>query len=310
MTQEPHDAVSWLLSADPAIVWQTERDLLRRPSKQYEATRRRVVETGWGARLLAKRASDGTWGGGLYNPKWTSTFYTLQLLGILGVGEEQPEAVASCRLLLDAGVQDGGGVRLWRRPFVDTCVTAMLLLMTVRFGLRSDSRAALMLDWLLGEQLHDGGWNCQRRRGGATHSSFHTTTSVLEALDAWLSSGGKPDARVARAAEAGRELMLVHQLYRSHRTGAVARHEFTRFSFPHWWKFDVLRCLDHFRAAKAAWDPRLADAIDLVRSKCGKDGRWKLPNPHPGRTWFALETPGQPSRWNTLRALRVLSWAK
>jgi hypothetical protein len=111
-----HPILDWLLAGDPAIGWQTERDLLGRPRSRYEATRRRVATTGWGARLLELRAADGRWGGGLYTPKWTSTFYTLQLLSLLGVGEEQPEATASCRLLLEAGVQESGFPRLRRGP--------------------------------------------------------------------------------------------------------------------------------------------------------------------------------------------------
>jgi hypothetical protein len=301
--------LDWLRAGDPAIAWQVERDLLGLPRRRCEATRRRVAATGWGARLLERRAADGRWGDGLYNPKWTSTFYTLQLLGLLGVGAEQPEATASCLLLLEAGVQERGGVRLWDSAAEDTCVTGMLLAMAVRFGQRDDPRAARMLRWLLEEQMDDGGWNCRRRRPRTTHGSFHTTTSVLEALEAWLASGRARDARVVRAAEAGRELLLAHRLYRSHRTGAVVRSDFTRFTFPHWWKFDVLRGLDHFRAADAPWDPRLADPVELVSTRRGEAGRWALPRPHPGKVWFALEPAGGPSRWNTLRALRVLGWA-
>jgi hypothetical protein len=301
--------IDWLLAGDAAIAWQTERDLLRLPKPRYERTRRRVAETGWGAKLLARRASDGTWAGGLYNPKWTSTFYTLQLLGLLGVGSEQPAALASCRLLLERGVEDNGAVRLWAGPAPDTCVTGMLLSMAIGFGLSADERAQRMLAWLLGEQMQDGGWNC-RLRHGATHGSFHTTNSVLEALAAWQRGVSASDPHVARAVARGHAFMLAHQLYRSHRTGRVARAEFTRLSFPHWWKFDVLRGLDQFRAAQAGWDARLADPLRLVESRRGNDGRWKLPSAHPGRVWFSLEQAGAPSRWNTLRAMRVLDWAE
>jgi hypothetical protein len=267
------------------------------------------TRAGWGARLLEKRGVDGRWAGGLYTPKWTSTFYTLQLLSLLGVGEEQAEAAASCRLLLEAGVQADGAVKLWAAKYVDTCVTGMLSAIAIRFGQRSDARVTRMLDWLRREQMTDGGWNCRSHRGGATHAAFHTTTSVLEALQEWSSARRKPDVELVRGAAAGREFLLAHRLYRSHRTGAVVRSDFTRFAFPHWWKFDVLRGLDHFRVADV-WDPRLLDPVRLVASKRGKDGRWMLPAAHPGNTWFALEKPGQASRWNTLRALRVLRWAE
>jgi hypothetical protein len=145
-------------------------------------------------------------------------------------------------------------------------------------GQGSDARVMRMLDWLRGEQMTDGGWNCRYHRSGATHASFHTTTSVLEALQEWSSARRKPDGELLCAAAAGRECLLAHRLYRSHRTGAVVRSEFTRFTFPHWWKFDVLRGLDHFRVADA-WDPRVLDPARLVASKRGKDGRWTLSRP-------------------------------
>jgi hypothetical protein len=302
--------LAWLSEGDPAIVWQVERDLLRVPEAVYARTRRKVTESGWGARLMSARSADGSWGGGAYTPKWTSTFYTLQLLALLGVDQEETDAVASCRMLLDCGVQKSGGVRLWKSESVDTCVTGMMVTTAIRFGQRHDPRVGRMLDWLLGEQMEDGGWNCRSHRAGTKHGSFHTTTSVLEALEAARGTGRKVDAGLLRAAEAGREFLARHQLYRSHRTGVVARSEFTRFTFPHWWKFDVLRGLDHFRCADAPWDARLEDPLALVVKKRGTDGRWTLPSPHPGRTWFAMEKTGQPSRWNTLRALRVLRWAE
>jgi hypothetical protein len=305
LAEVTRDEISaWLLAGDPAIAWQVERDLLQLPAAQYERTRRQVAERGWGARLLAQRGRDGLWASGLYNPKWTSTFYSLQLLSILGVGDDNEPCVASCRRLLDEGVEESGAVRLWRSGPADTCVTGMLLAMAIAFGLRSDPRTKRMLDWLLAQQMSDGGWNCRLPRG-ATHASFHTTTTVLEALQTWSGSA----RGVRNAAAAGREFMLVHRLYRSHRTGAIARQAFTQLCFPHWWKFDVLRGLEHFRAADK-WDERLADPLALIARKRGGDGRWKLQRPHPGRTWFALEPSGKPSRWNTLRALRVLEWAE
>lgn len=306
----PKAIVAWLLAGDPAIAWQTERDLLSLPAGRYERTRLRVAEAGWGARLLSRRAGDGSWGGGAYTPKWTSTFYTLQLLALLGVGGEQRECVASCRSLLDQGVQESGSVRLWKSAPADTCVTAMLLATSCAFGLHGDERARRMVRWLLDQQMRDGGWNCRWQRASAppTHASFHTTTSVLEALHAWRSHAPSPPPQVERASAAGRDFMLEHHLYRSHRTGKIARAELTQLSFPHWWKFDVLRGLDHFRQADA-WDERLADPLELLLRRRGADGRWRLPRQHPGRVWFRMETTGQPSRWNTLRALRVLDWA-
>lgn len=301
--------IEWLLAGDPAIAWQTERDLLQLPARRYERTRRRVCATGWGARLLERRAPDGLWGGGLYNPKWTSTFYTLQLLTVLGAGSERA-CVETCQMLLNVGVQPDGSVRLWKGPRPDTCVTGMLLSMSAACGLQRDSRVERMLDWLLQQQMPDGGWNCRwRARQGATHASFHTTTSVLEGLQAWLESPSRSMPEVVRAAARGREFMLLHRLYRSHRTGAVARAEFTQARFPFYWKYDVMRGLDYFRAADV-WDTRLEDGLDVLEERRRPSGRWLLPSPHSGRRWFTFEPAGKASRWNTLRALRVLAWAE
>jgi hypothetical protein len=155
--------------------------------------------------------------------------------------------------------------------------------------------------------MPDGGWNC-RRPSGATHASVHTTLSVLEGLRRYELHRGRSLAAVRRAQRRGREFLLVHRLFRSHRTGAVIKPAFTRFSFPPRWYYDVLRALDHFQAVEAPRDPRLADAIDVVRGHRKEDGRWPLQNRHPGKVYFEMERVGAPSRWNTLRALRVLKW--
>lgn len=270
------DVTGWLLDGDPAIRWQVQRDLIGQP---WKATRARVHHEGWGAQLLAHSRADGTWPDGWYSPKWTSTFYSTQLLQQLG-----DPAVESVQALLDEGLRDSGGFTLWPSQTYDVCVTAMMLTMANASGLPMPGAE----DWLVAQQLPDGGWNCRR---GDTHSSFHTTLSALEAL------GSHP------ASEAGREFLLEHHLFRSHTTGGVARDTFTRFSFPTYWYYDVLRALDYWRAHP--WDDRLRDGIELVQRR-QRDGRWLLQNPHRGRTWFEMEQVGQPSRWITLRALRVL----
>jgi hypothetical protein len=175
----------------------------------------------------------------------------------------------------------------------------MVLSVSASLGLR-DERLSALAGHLLAQQMPDGGWNCQRILSGATHGSFHTTICVLEAL---ADAGLAPEAQ-----QRGREFLLRHRLFRSHRTGAVVDSRMTRFTFPTRWRYDILRALDHFRAAGAEPDPRLAEAIDIVNKRRTPDGRWTLPAPWPGQFHFQMEKAGQPSRWNTLRCLRVLKW--
>lgn len=195
----------------------------------------------------------------------------------------------------------------------ETCTTAMVVCLAATFG-TVDGRVEQALSWLVDEQLGDGGWNCETIRSASRHGSFHTTIQTLEALHAWTLGSG-PDSVVDEAATRGRELFAVHRLYRSHRTGALVGPSFTRMVFPPGWRHDLLRGLDHFQAAAAPTDPRLADAVATLRSKRRPDGTWTTNAPYPttnapypGRYWFRLEPAGQPSRINTLRALRVLRW--
>jgi hypothetical protein len=188
----------------------------------------------------------------------------------------------------------------------ETCITAMLVNLAATFG-TVDSRVEHALAWLLDQQLDDGGWNCETVRSGSRHGSFHTSIQTLEALHAWtLGSGG--GGAVGEAADRGREFFADHRLYRSHRTGELVDPGLVRMVFPPGWHHDLLRGLDHFQATAAPTDPRLADAVALLRSKRRSDGTWVSNAPHPGRYWFRLEPAGRPSRINTLRALRVLRW--
>lgn len=276
------------------------------PESQWRRERERVATEGWGASLLQAQSPSGRWGGGLYSPKWVSTHYTLLLLRSLGLPEIEPARRAAA-LLLDGGFQPDGGVRhnTSKPEAGETCVTGMTLAMTAYFGLE-DERIDRLVEHLLRVQTPDGGWNCQWLRG-SRHGSFHTTISVLEGLYEYeqrypLAAG---PVRVAQAR--GREFLLEHRLFRSHTTGAVVSEAMTRFSFPPQWHYDVLRGLDFFQAADAPRDERLSDAIGLVERK-RRQGRWPLQNRHTGRVWFEMEEVGKPSRWNTLRALRVLRW--
>ncbi|MBK9740698.1 MAG: hypothetical protein IPO93_14635 [Actinobacteria bacterium] len=284
-----------------------EREVLAEPESVWRATRQRVADDGWGGRILEHRTSDGLWAGALYSPKWTSTFYSMQTLAGLGLPCDDPRARATASLLLERGVRADGSVALWSTDSPDTCVAGMLLRTVASFGLSDDARTRAVVHHLLDQQLADGGWNCRRARG-ATHSSFHTTLSVLEGLDAWSANTGGERMDVPPAEAAGREFLLVHRLFRSHRDGAVVSDAMTRFSYPRYWYYDILRALEYLAASGAAPDARCVDAVDIVLGRRGRDGRWRLGPRHGGRTWLVMERGGEPSRRVTLGALRVLTW--
>jgi hypothetical protein len=301
------DVLKWLLEGDPAIRWQVMRDLQGRSSRAITRERNRVGLEGWGAEFLRRQDERGTWSGAHYSPKWTSTTCTLLDLRFLGLPQGSKAAQKGCRVLLDEGFYRDGGINFWGRwcKNSETCVTSIVLSELAYFAI-DDSRLNAIAEHLVNQQMPDGGWNC-RRPFGATHGSFHTTILALEALLEYDRFRGGTEA--TRAAQlAGREFLLVHRLFRSHRTGKVARPDFLRLPYPPRWHYNILRGLDHFRDAGAERDARLADAIAELEKRRLPDGRWPLSYQYPGRVWMEMETRGQPSRWNTLRALRVLQW--
>ena len=305
MSTDTH--LPWLLDGDPAIRWQTRRDLLDEPPEVYASDRARVATEGWGARLLALQDPAGTWAKALYSPKWTSTTYTLLLLRHLGLPPDNPQARRGCELLLNTGFYRDGGINLFKSfKHSETCVTGMVLALLSYFRC-PDDRMHRIVEHLLGEQMADGGWNCERPKG-ATHGSFHTTISVLEGLHEYALCHPAQAAALSGAVAAGHEFLLIHRLYRSHRTGDVADPAMARITFPPRWHYDFLRALDYFQWVNAPRDERMADAIALLRSKRTPDDRWKLSQNWPGRVFFQMEAVGEPSRWNTLRGLRVLRW--
>jgi hypothetical protein len=294
-TQVDDDLLHWLLEGDPAIRWRVLQGLTGASTKEVARERSKVATEGWGARLLAAQNGDGGWGKGVYSPKWTSTTYTLLHLLWLGLPPRHPAALRGCEQLWkwQAG---------WRVP--ETCIVGILIRLTSAHGFEADGLDDLV-EYLIDQQLVDGGWNCHSRGDKNKHSSFHTSIQALEALDAYNNAGGR--VRTREATRRGREFFLAHKLYQSHRTGAVAIPASIRFpAFPEW-HFDVLRGLEHFAHAGAPRDERLRDAIDVVRGAARKDGRWSTYSGYPGQQFFRLEEPG-PSRWNTCRVLLVLQW--
>jgi hypothetical protein len=297
--------VGWLLDSDPAIRWQAHRDLLASPAPVVAAERARVATEGWGARLLELQGGDGQWGGAAFiKNTWTSTFETLTELRLLGIDPASERVRAAVARVRDR-VTWGPG---WNdSPFfegeVEPCINGRTLACGAYFGAASERLAAR----LIGEQLADGGWNCEAPK--SQRSSFHTTICVLEGLLEYeRARGGEPV--VAAARRRAHEYLLERCLFRRRSTGEVIDPGWTKLAFPPRWHYDVLYGLDHLRRAGAPFDSRAAGAVALVESKRDADGRWPLEHRHEGAVHIQMEAVGEPSRWNTLRALRVLEWAR
>ena len=302
--------IDWLLAADPVIRWQVMRDLTHEPADAITAERSRVATEGWGARLLALQAPDGLWSGNAFSQERTDTFHVLELLRRLGIDPESEQAQRAVDLVREH-VTWGDGA-WWNPPWADNrffegevepCINGNVVATGAYFGVDMTP----LVDRLLGEQLPDGGWNCEVENG-ATVSSFGTTINVLEGLlEHERATGGS--AGVGEARRRGDAYMLERGLFRRKSTGEVIDASWLEFSFPHWWHYDVLRGLDYLRDARLEHDDRTAEAIEVVEGNRDADGRWPLQNVHGGETHFEMDDgEGEPSRWNTLRALRVLDW--
>ncbi len=304
----------WLLAGDPAIRWQTLRDLQDAPPEAWQAEQRRTLQEGWGAQLLAQQAPDGRWGGGIYSPKWISTTYTLLTLCAIGIPHDHAPAQRAAALVLDEELGPKRDDKFMRKlAAFDRCIVGMDLQLAAYFGI-GDARLDALVENLLTEMMPDGGWNCRRhRRPEPHHSSFHTTFNVLEGLRTWLESteaGPQHPLRndVLAAEHRALEFMLEHRLFKSDKTGAVINDKFTLLSYPPHWHYDVLRGLAYFARAHAPQDERLEDAMALLQARRRADGTWPIQHKYSGKVFFTMEKMGGPSRWNTLRALRVLRW--
>ncbi|HET9259172.1 MAG TPA: hypothetical protein VFP42_03475 [Acidimicrobiia bacterium] len=316
------NVTEWLLDSDPAIRWQVMRDLEHCPDVEVNEERARVATEGWGARLLELQQDDGTWAGGghfpspfdwssltrgddgrILNQPWTATSWSLYLLRKFGLDPDSPqarEAIAKVREDVRWEYDD--------LPFFDGEVEPCINGLTVATGSYFGEDVSGIVDRLLGEQMGDGGWNCEQENG-STRGSFNTTISVLEGLLEFEKRNGSTPA-IDEARSRGQEYLMERNLFRRLSTGEVIDEHWTEFSFPPWYRYDVLRGLEYFSEATQGADPRVAEALELVRAKRGDDGRWPREDVIGGEIHFDIDAPeGQPSRWNTLRSLRVLSWA-
>jgi hypothetical protein len=304
--------IDWLLEGDPSIRWQVLRDLTDASSREVAAERARVEHEGWGARLLALEGADGLWDGGACFPAaytggepgqpWTATMHTLQTLQILGLDRASDAARHAIPLVTAHGRWEHEGQRYFDGE-VEPCINGRTIETGAYFGVD----VAPIVERILGERLADGGWNCEAENG-SVRSSFDTTINVLDGLFEFeRATGGS--AAVGEARRSGEQYLLERGLFRRLSTGDVAVPAYLDFAFPYYWHYDVLRSLDYFRRVGADPDPRMAEAVAHVRSKRQPDGRWLLDSVYPGRVHFDIgDGVGAPSRWNTLRALRVLDW--
>ena len=293
--------IQWLLAGDISIQYQTHRDLLHSSIETLTQLRNQIHTQGFAQRFLSLQNPNGHWGRDFYQPKWTSTHYTLLDLRNLEV-LPLPQITHILTTLLTDYKDDQG------RITSDVCINAMLLNYAAHFQAPPQHLKSI-IDFILTQKMPDGAFNCQSNRSGANHSSLHTTLSVLEAIQSL-----EHNQHTYRKQELSQtqatciEFILNHRLYKSCQTGEIIKRSFTMLSYPPRWYYDILRALDYFQLAQIPFDPRMQDALNLLKTKQRKDGTWPVQAKHPGQVHFDMEPTGKPSRFNTLRALRVLNF--
>jgi hypothetical protein len=298
--------IEWLLNGDVSIQYQVYRDLLNSERKQL---REQIAIKGWGARFLSFRQQGGHWGRGFYQPKWTSTHYTILDLKNLGISQNNREIRQTLSLIIqNLKAPDGGIYPIGTDRKSDVCLNGMFLNYASYFNIKEDDLKSIV-DFLTSEHMKDGGFNCYSNRKGAIHSSMHSTISVAEGILEYARNGYKYRLKELQSAEFGsREFLLQHKLFQSDRTGKIIDKKMLMLSYPSRWRYDILRALDYFRLAGVEYDYRMDDAVHVLLKKQRSDNSWPLQAKHSGQTYFDMEKTGEPSRWNTLRALRVLNY--
>lgn len=303
---ENQQILDWLLKGDVSVQYQVHRDLLGNDRKDLQV---RIAHEGWGKQILSKQQPNGHWGQRFYQPKWISSHYTLLDLRNLNLSSENEKVQETIKMTLATCKADDGGIQLGPSTSAhsDVCVNGMFLNYASYFQ-ADEQELHPVVDSILREVMPDGGFNCRTTRSGAIHSSLHTTLSVLEGLiefqKAQFTYRMDELQRVRKSAE---EFILIHQLFLSDRTGKVIRKDFLNLPYPSRWKYDILRALDYFQNARSKWDERMNPAIQVLLKKRNKDSIWNVQAKHPGKEHFEMEKAGKPSRWNTLRVLRVLN---
>jgi hypothetical protein len=297
-------ATDWLMDSDPAVRWQAMRDLLDAPAAAVAAERAKVATEGWGAQILAAQDPDGRWSGGTFFPEWIATLDALHMLYLFGLDPDSEEAQRAIAPVHEAARWEyDNNMRFWDGE-VEPCINGRTVAIGAYFG--QDVRG--IVDRLLNDQMADGGWNCEQERG-STRGSFDSTLNVLEGLLEYERSTGA-DGAVAAARRRGEEYLLDRRLLRRLSDGEVPQKRWLYVGFPNKWFYDVVRVLEYVRQARAEPDERMTEALDVVESKRDAEGRWPLDHAYHDTLLVDLEeAEGEPSRWITLRGMRILRWA-
>lgn len=303
ITQELTD---WLLDSDPSIQYQVYRDILEENKADIQE---KISQQGWGALYMSKRKSNGHWGLRFYQPKWTSTHYTLLDIRNLCISpstrivKDTINMIADNEKGMDGGINPSGTI-----SNSDVCINGMFLNYACYFK-TDEEKLNSVVDCILSQIMPDGGFNCRLNRSGAKHSSVHTTINTIEGIAEYYKNGYKYRLDELKAAEeSSREFLLQHQLFKSDKTGEIIHKDFLKLPYPSRWRYDVLRALDYFQYSQTPWDKRMQPAIDHLLKKRNKDGTWNVQAKHAGEVHVEMELAGKPSKWNTLRALRVLKY--
>jgi hypothetical protein len=299
------EIIIWLLDSDPSIRWQVMKDIQDMDKAVYSTERQKLTEQGWCSEYLKLQDKDGLWSGSLYNGKWVSTTYTLYLLKILGLSAYNSQALLACEQLFGQGIHKQKEIRFSRnQEHQDLGVTGLILSMCCFFGYHQE-QIHKVVDCLVDQQSKDGNWLPNRSKASEAYT-FETTLLILEGLLQYRKRYSANDKKLLDSEINGQEFLLKHHLYLD--DDIAIKSKWISFSFPPYWFYDVLTALDYFRAAGMKPDERLDAGIDLLNKKRNKEGKWALGSKHPGKTNFEMEKPRASSKWNTLRAMRVLKY--
>ena len=298
--------IDWLLEGDISIQYQTKRDLL---GKDLKTLKNKIHKQGFAKRLLDLQKPDGHWSNGYYAYKWICTHYTLLELRRLEINNVPSVDKVIEDLLDNYKVQDGGiTANPHAHELSDICLNGMLLFIFCYFG-ANEEKMKSMVDRILEGQIHDGGFNCNYQTHQVKHSSLHSTVSMIEGFNEYLNNGYTyRKQEIIESRKRAIEFILMHQLYLSDHTGEVINPDFIKLSYPPRYKYDILRAFEAMRVANTPYDTRMDKALEVLLSKQRKDKTWPVQKKHAGKVHFDMEKIGGPSRWNTLRVLRVFKY--